>query len=316
MSDFLFCAVTIINRCLLEEKVMYTSKDVSMMARIYEYYFQELFIKTSTYVTVLMTLYRHIAVSRPISAKQYLTVVNTLISLFICVTFWILLLLPLLWHWKIETIACPNNNLIYLLGDGKFTENPLLRQIFIHTWCVVGFMIPVVILAYCNVKLIISLQTSLRRTSSKVGAQSQRQKEKIAAQRRMNITLITVVASFFLLAFPSELFHYILEFGKEGYDQAAVTTATVTCNLLLALNMSINVVLYCVVNSNFRRTLKNLLPTCLWKKRNKRKREYSITDATNRSAAVTEVIPLENGTHGEVEKEDAENMAMVNEVPE
>ncbi len=311
MSDFLFCAVTIINRYLFEEKVMYASKDVSMMARVYGPYFQELFFKTSTYVTVLMTLYRHIAVSRPISAKQYLTVINTAISIVICITFWILFLLPLLWTWNIETIACPNGNVIYLLGDGNFEENIVLRQIFIHAWSVVGFMIPVIILGYCNIKLIISLRTSMSMKSAGTGAQSQRQKQRLAAQRTMNITLIAVVASFFLLVFPSELFHYILEFGKEGQSKSAVSKAVVTCNLFLALNMSINVVLYCVVNSNFRRTLKKMLPSCLWRRRNKTDAEYSVTNATDRTVAATEIIPLENSP-----EEDAENMAMENNTPD
>ncbi len=290
---------------------MYTSKDVSMMARVYGDYFQELFFKTSTYVTVLMTLYRHIAVSRPISAKQYLTVVNTIISIVICITFWILLLLPLLWTWKIETIVCPNENVIYLLGDGNFEENIVLRQVFIHTWSVVGFMCPVIILAYCNIKLIISLRTSMKMKSAGSGAQSQRQKQRLAAQRTMNITLIAVVASFFLLVFPSELFHYILEFGKEGQNKSAVSTAQVTCNLFLALNMSINVVLYCVVNSNFRRTLTKMLPSCLWRRINKTDVEYSVTNATDRTVAATEIIPLENSP-----EEEADNMAVENNVPD
>ena len=77
-------------------------------------------------------------------------------------------------------------------------------------------------------------------------------------QRRMNITLTAIVVCFFLLVFPSELLMFIIEISEDKHDADVISVTTVVCNLLQALNMSINVILYYVVNSQFRKSLKDM----------------------------------------------------------
>ena len=283
----MFCFTTIIIIYLSEDNLVYREKEIGMYVTVYGPYFQNVIIKVSTYITVLMTLYRHAAVSRPVSAKQYLTVCNTLCAIVVCSAFWFLFILPFLWTWSIEVVDCNNNTglyHVYGLMPGPFQENANFKVIFVHSWSIIGFIIPVIILGYCNVQLIMSVQTSLSRTSSASTSQNARQRQRIAAQRKMNITLITIVASFFLLIFPSELFHYHLEFSRESQSQEFTANAVITCNLLQAGNMSINFLLYCVVNSNFRQTLKTLMPHCALRKQSKQpcKEQYrALSDAGN-----------------------------------
>ncbi len=146
VSDFMLCLVTIIGLQLSEDNLVYQSRDVGMYATLYGPYFQNLFIKTSTSITVLMALYRHAAVARPISAKQYLTFCNTLIAISSCFIFWTLALLPFLWSWKVETVNCgPEDNMI-VLDSGPFEEDEVFKQFFTHAWSIIGFIIPVLIL--------------------------------------------------------------------------------------------------------------------------------------------------------------------------
>ncbi len=264
-----------------------------MYVTVYGPYFQNVIIKVSTFITVLMTLYRHAAVSRPVSAKQYLTVCNTLCAIVTCSAFWFLFYLPFIWTWSIQEVNCKNNSVIYGLMPGPFQENANFKVIFVHSWSIIGFIIPVILLAYCNVKLIVSVRKSLTKSSSATSTQNVRQRQRIAAQRKMNITLITIVASFFLLIFPSELFHYHLEFSPDSQSQEFTTNATITCNLLQAVNMSINFILYCVVNSNFRQTLKTLLPHCVCRKQTK-ERYRALNHAGNhlRPTQITEMTSV------------------------
>ncbi len=288
LSVFMFCLVTFISLQLSEDNLVYQSRDAGMYATIYGPYFQNLFIKTSTSITVLMALYRHAAVARPISAKQYLTLWNTLMAIAFCFIFWTLALLPFLWSWKVKTVNCGPGNSIIVLDTGPFEENEIFKQFFTHSWSIIGFIIPVLILAYCNIKLIRSLHTSLKRSLTGSHAQSARQRHRQIAQRRMNITLITIVASFFILVFPSELFQYYLEFSNTPQNNEAMKMLVLTCNFLQAVNMSINFLLYCLVNSNFRKSLRALLP-CFRKRKNAQ--EYSSINSTVRGN--TEIIPLD-----------------------
>ncbi len=265
----MFCGVTLLCTFLAEDRMVYDSKDVTLFFTIYGPYFQNLFIKTSTWLVVTLALYRNAAISFPIAAKQYLTAMNTCIAVLICFVTWILFLLPMLWSWVVDEITCPNGDYFIMLDVGTFEENITMRKALTHTWTAIGFILPVCILAYCNLKMIISLHTSLRRsgTGRRASAQSSQHNHRLAAQRRMTITLITIVASFFLLVFPSELFQYYLDFGAQEQTSDMIANLVITCNTFQSINMSINFVLYCGVNSNFRKTLKKLVPVCCQRKR-------------------------------------------------
>ncbi len=260
VSDFMFCGVTLLSTYLVEDKMVYEKKDAVLFFTVYAPYFQNLFIKTSTTMVVTLALYRLAAISFPVAAKQYLTPVNTLFAIMTCFIFWILFLLPMFWSWEIEEITCPNNDVYIMLDVGAFENNITLRQSLTHSWTAIGFILPVCILAYCNMKMILSLRTSFNRRRTTI--QSSQQHNRLAAQRRMTITLITIVASFFILVFPSELFQYYLDFSPGHTTSTVIKNLVITCNALQALNMSINFVLYCVVNSNFRKTLRGMLPKC------------------------------------------------------
>ncbi len=263
---------------------------MSFILTLYGPYLLNLFIKTSTWFVVTLALYRHAAILRPVSGKRYLTTANTLISITICFVFWILLLLPLTWSWEARPVACFNKSAFIMLDIGVFEKDVVLRQTFTHLWTAVGFLLPVCILAYCNVNMILSLRTrsSLRRSSSTSGIRSSQRHHRLIAQRRMTITLITIVASFFLLVFPSELIHYYLDlFHKRAMERGTLVNSIVTCNTLQAINMSNNFVLYCVVNSNFRKTLMNMIPR--FRSQDKNNEAYNTVPAITGSVVCTDM---------------------------
>ena len=260
MSDFLFCGATLLCIHLVQDKMVFEKSGLSLFFTVYEGFFQNLFIKTSTWITVIMTLYRHLAISFPFTAKHFLTARNALFAVMSCFVLWTLFLLPLLWTWKIDKYHCPSGKPYYMLDIGPFEDNELVRKILTHSWSVIGFILPVCVLGYCNVHLVLSLRHSMHGSRKSSLAQTTRQQHRLAAQRRMTITLITIVASFFLLVFPSEAFAYFMDFTTEQQNNHLLYVIQLTCNALQVCNMSINFVLYCVVNSNFRRTLGSMIP--------------------------------------------------------
>ena len=242
--------------------MVYRRMNISLFLTLYGPYLLNLFIKTSTWLVVILALYRHAAISLSFARKEYLTAVNTFLSILICFVFWILLLMPLTWSWETKTDTCQGKSFI-VLDIGKFELDVHMRQALTHVWTAVGFLLPVCILAYCNMTMIISLRTTLQNTSSHTNPQSLQRHRRVATQRRVTITLVAIVASFFIFVFPSEVIQYYFELSsKRSFNQEITFNFTVACNLLQTINMSINFLLYCVVNSNFRATLSEMIPKC------------------------------------------------------
>ncbi len=243
--------------------MVYKHMDLSLILTLYGPYFLNLFIKTSTWLVVILALYRHMAISLNMSGKRFLTSLNTFISVIACFIVWIIFLFPLTWSWEARNVSCQPGKSILILHIGKFESDLVLRRALTHSWTAIGFLIPVCILAYCNVMMILSLRTTLRKTSHITNPTSAGRQRRLIANRRMTITLITIVASFFLLVFPSELTHYYLElFYRNSSTRGPMINSIMTCNMLQAINMSINFTLYCACNSNFRETLWKMIPKC------------------------------------------------------
>ncbi len=124
-------------------------------------------------------------------------------------------------------------------------------------------------------------------------ALSRRLHRRLATQRRVTVTLVTIVLSFFILIFPSELVQYYLEIyswlHNKPTSRVAVFNSIVTCNMLQAIFMSNNFILYCVVNSNFRRTLRNMLPCCSGAKAG----DYNALAASNVQLTTTSMMCTE-----------------------
>ena len=260
ISDGMFCIVTILNTFLSVDELIFDQKTISLFFTMYGLYFQNIFIKLSTYITMIMAIFRYIAIARATSARHLLNHRNTLLAIFSSTFLWILFLLPLLWSWNLDKVKCETKT-YFLLSAGSFEGSNSLAKSITVCWTFIGFLIPVVILAYCNANLILSVRSSIAKTSNSTNntpgsSRSNRQ----AAQKRITITLISIVACFIILQSPSEIFHFYLELSSGRVESQLISVALVTCNVLQMINMSFNFLLYCIVNSYFRNTLRKYLP--------------------------------------------------------
>ena len=288
-SDLLFCLVTISGTHLTGTKMIYYQRNFSFYYTLYSNCAQNILIKTSSWFTVILSAGRYFAVCHPFEARKYLKCKHTMVAAVTTTLTWILLHVPsLAYTWKVHTVDCTNER-VYVLVSGLFSNNHNFRTIFTCTWFVIGFVVPVIILGYCNTKLIVSLQLSKHLESlgnrhrgsnqeegpcggkndnkhslyGSRGAGQRQLKAKITKirsnnQRKITYTLIAIVMCFFAFTLPSEIVQFYFEIKRPQY-RGIYRIVMNAVNLMQVVNFSSNFVLYCVVNAYFRKTVRNCL---------------------------------------------------------
>ena len=262
-SDFLFCFVTICDTFTLQNQMIFQQKNVTYFLTISREFLQNTLIKTSTCLTVIMAVGRHVAVCYPMKARQYMRPCHTSLAMLFSFIFWLLLHIPLLWTWEVHVIQCPypQSDIIYF-DVGIFVADRTLRITFTYVWALLGFFVPVIVLAYCNCRLIQSLRLS-RKLRTKNSKRNSSFKSSVDTQRRISITLVAIVVMFFITVCPSEILHFVSDAVSNGEFQHE--RLLLITNLLQVVNFSANFALYCAVNSYFRKVLRSL-PPCEWDK--------------------------------------------------
>ena len=216
VSDLGFCIFSLIESFVPQHKVIFPGKNLAYFMTLYGTFAINIFIKTSTSFTVVLAVSRYYAVCFPMKARQYMRCGHTVIAIISSAIFWILLHLPLLWTWDVKKVHCSIQNkeqTAYYLLEGEFSTNKTLETTMTYIWACIGFFLPVAILAYCNYKLVRSLQQSsrLRRNSGSMGPTLRTMSR---TQRRISLTLIGIVIMFFILICPSEIVHLYGDVGK------------------------------------------------------------------------------------------------------
>ena len=261
--------------------MIYYSRDIVFYNTLYGNAIQNILIKISTWLTVILAVSRHFVVSQPIRARQYMRCRHTVIAILFSVVLWIFLHIPLTWMWVVQPVHCPSAT-IYFLKSGEFIENETLNLACTYVWAISGFIIPLLILAYCNIKLLHSLRVSQNmRTPTKLlqrSRSSRTQSESSSGchsschgnsqhsgshgnpQHLITITLVAIVTMFFILVLPSEILHFYEEIAHPDYS-GMFQVAMVTANLCQAINFSMNFALYCLVNQYFRKTIHSWIKT-------------------------------------------------------
>ena len=257
ITDCAFCLLTLYGTFAKESNMIFDSWNLVLCYKLYGNFVQNVLIKTSTFITMIMALYRLMAVVYAMKAGQILKPVYPLVGICVGFVFWALFHLPLIWTWEVQEIECSAQVTYIVLSIGRFASDKLLSRSMTYAWAVLGFFVPVSILAFCNVKLIIQVHISSRQTSQN---QRSRQSKRQNMQLKMTTTLIAIIVCFFLFVFPGELLHFYTEVSPPTYVSFdLLKIAFNISNMLLALNMSFNFILYCIVNTQFRRTLAVLL---------------------------------------------------------
>ena len=266
ISDMLYCLVTLPTAFLARGQVLFTEHQVALMyIQMYQQCFQNIFVHTSIWLTVIMAAGRYAAICRPLQARYLVGINATRVAVTSTFVLWTLLELPRFWSSVIlHEFACPSPSAngrqqgagvvrYYIVDLGPFLVNATLKITFDYIWSILGFFIPISVLAYCNIHLIKAL-----RESSRVRQLYRVHPRSTTHGSRITPTLVAIVCLLILFVSPSEFLHFYF-FVVKGSSVEPFNFAIVITNLLQSLNFSCNFVLYCLVNVHFRETCKDLV---------------------------------------------------------
>ena len=254
VSDMLYCITAIPDAFISNSQTVFHGRSFWLYVQLYGPYLQNVFMNTSTWLTVLMATGRYAAICRPLHARYLVEIKGTRIAVAMIFIIWILLEMPMLWTYSVLTLNCPpDTSAFYILDHGFYARHNVFKTVFMWLWSIFGYFIPVVILIYCNAHLIAALKASYKmRKLYRVHSKATEQGAYITP------TLITIVCAFLVLVSPSEIIHFyyytIKQDSVEAFNMAIVVT-----NVLQTLNFSLNFLLYCVVNVHFRDTWKGMM---------------------------------------------------------
>ena len=162
-SDLLFC--TLMFPKSVTHEVFTVAEDSNTPLLYYQAYYEPFlntFIMSSTWLTVTMALGRYVAICHPLHARWLVDIRATKLIIFGVFLLSILFNLPGFWRYYIVTQQCAKYCKCYSIAIGSLYNNATFKYGYGIAWAFIGCIIPVVILAFCNVCLIIALQQSRR----------------------------------------------------------------------------------------------------------------------------------------------------------
>ena len=255
VSDLLYCLVTLPEAIFSSKHVIFTGVNFFFLYKMYGRGLQKMFSFTSTGLTVMLALARYIAICHPLQARSILDLRGTVGATVAMTVVCVVLSLPSLWHFKAVHYHCDDTGQsIYMVDIGAFGMNEDFKMAVVTTWFVVCFLLPVIILAFCNIHLIKALRDSLRlrRNSANVHASHTNHAQNVTP------TLVAVILVFIILIAPAKVVGF-LYYVIDGHRAEHLLTAIVITNTLETLNFSVNFLLYCAVNKKFRASLTSML---------------------------------------------------------
>jgi hypothetical protein len=281
ISDMLYCLVTLPSAFLARGRALFTEDQaVLMYIQMYQQCFQNIFVHTSIWLTVIMAAGRYAAICRPLQARYLVGINATRVAVTLTFVLWAMLELPRFWSHFVHTIPCstPYPHHVHLVDLGPFLKSVSLKVTFDYIWSILGFFIPISVLAYCNIHLIRAL-----RESSRVRQLYRVHPRSTTHGSRITPTLVAIVCLLLILVSPSEFLHFYF-FAIKGSSVEPFNLAIVVTNLLQSMNFSCNFVLYCLVNVHFRETCKDLVycKAC--------RRTYSRVERRNTGMSVHHVL--------------------------
>ena len=177
VSDLLLCIVLLPHGLMTYGgQLVYTSLSFQLVYQEYGAAVINNFMLTSTWLTVAMSFGRYMAVCHPLGIYQNIplfadctsrggTSVRTRVKagVIFCVCF--MFNLPRFFEYRIDSVSCgivPNGTeqTVFALSFGGVAGDWVFRTVYVWAYFVVSIVVPLVMLAFCNVRLVNTLRQS------------------------------------------------------------------------------------------------------------------------------------------------------------
>ena len=271
ISDLLCCISTLPEGFKPKQQTLFKQRTFWMIYELYVGYLQNVFSHISTTLMLLVGVTRFFVVCFPLSSKEHITLRRMTILTVSLSLLWAGLDLPYIWSYSVNQISCHVNKSVqnyYSLDIGYLASHIHFQRAFLWTTTILGFILPVCLMTYCTIRLV----SALRRSQEMQRNHRQCFGWKKQPKRNITQTLVTIIMVFIILKSPSEVLEIFSFFSNSQSNLFVMLVA----NSLQTLQISINFVLYSVVNRQFRKTLKEIM-CCSWKSYDAQRREQMVS---------------------------------------
>jgi len=255
---------------------MHTHNKFALYFNAYKDSLINLFMTSSIWLTLAIAIGRYMAVCRPLHARGLISVRGTYASLIGVYIGSTAINAVRFLHFYIQVIPCSDllkdgpqdcNCFVYLREEGSLYQYKSFEYWYVLMWSVVVILIPLIVLMACNFCLIRSLRQS-HQLQLKYRANN-----KPKENSHITPTLITLIMMFIVCVGPSELLvffrQYVLSQQATQSRYYVYQIVLEVTNCLLLINFAMNFVLYCLVNTQFRRIMLDMV-RCVWLRRRSR----------------------------------------------
>ena len=262
LSDAVYCIVHL-PQLFLEERhakqfIRHPRRDFWCYRDLYLSGTVHTVVTFSTYITVVMSVFRYVSICVcPLRLRDVMTLSKMRVAIVCSFVGAILVNLPFFFSFRIFSKSDTSHFVI-------FTEFRKSRTYVIieHVQTMLRLVIPVTTLLFCNVKFAITLRDSSRfRTRHSRGAHSVR-------HRLITMTLFGVICIHLIGVMPHTVLYYVTKIllPDKPSDFSEIMTrinnikiTIIVLNVLEAVSLSMNFLLYCTVNAIFRKNIKSLV---------------------------------------------------------
>ena len=259
VSDMLFCLLTIPYSFVPLHTINFERITFFTIYNLYSGAVINIFVMSSTMLTVMMATGRYFAIVHPIRARQFIGMTCAGRSIFMVFIACIAFNIPRFWRYNLYHVECLDGSTFYVREDGVYKEFELP---YLCCYFIIGILFPLLVLAFSNAFLIRALHQAKNRIVRFRKNETQQE-----TSQRVTLTLVVIVIFYLVLVTPAEITNLWRQIvagdGKSSPTSNQFNLAVAAVNVLEAINFAFNFVLYCVINTHFRRIVHSLL-RCRW----------------------------------------------------
>lgn len=280
LSDFMFCLFAFPTTFLPSEH--YTEKGFILYYGMYSPAIINVFILTSTWLTVTMATERYFAICHPLNQTLLMTLKRTKLIIVIVYMLSVLFNVPVLWRNQVDQRVINNSTVVYTLEIIPLGQDKIADTTYRLVWAILGNFLPLILLVGFNICICRKIHQSYQYRKKFHFDPSSSQDTNVT----LTTTLIVIVVMFLILVAPSEIvLHIASMLHSDNYRSIEAIM-----NFMQSVNFSVNFILYCIISSYFRKTLRHIV-CCYW--RNQRQDSYRLSTKADMSK-----VPLQNVNDG------------------